>query len=96
MALTSFKNQTRGGIIFSGSGIGGKLRVPVLVVWLMVNDDVITRFCLSSSAEHDAQQNWIRLDDTDLGDSDQAVAPVTETLFFVMPNTSGLVAAYKV
>lgn len=31
-----------------------------------------------------------------LDDSDQGIAPVTETLFFVMPNTSGLVSSYKV
>ena len=40
-------------------------------------------------AEVDAEQPMRDLDDN-------KIAPVTETLFFVMPNTSGLVASYKV
>ena len=52
----------------------------------------------SPAVAHDLPTVKVEVDDEqpmrDLDDN--KMAPVTETLFFVMPNTSGLVASYKV
>jgi G:T/U-mismatch repair DNA glycosylase len=49
----------------------------------------VSHSLLTVELETDGEQPMCSLDDN-------KIAPVTETLFFVMPNTSGLVAGYKV